>query len=82
MLDVRVGVNIYFIDVFLLQDFATPSLTEEDTNFLTEDNAVLERRVIEQFQLRRHWESRLNSCLFKCYIAEFLNVIFFVTALL
>ena len=41
-----------------LQDFATPSLTEENTIFFMEDNAELERREIEQFQLRRSWESR------------------------
>ena len=44
--------------VIFLQDFATPSLTEENTIFFTEDNAELERREIEQFQLRRSWESR------------------------
>ena len=40
------------------KDFATPSLTEENTEFYTEDNAELERKEIEQFQLRRRWESR------------------------
>ena len=54
------GVNIDFDrSVFLsLQDFATPSLTEQNTIFFTGDNAELERREIEQFQLRRRWESR------------------------
>ena len=40
------------------KDFATPSLTDENTVFYTEDNAELERREIEQFKLRRRWESR------------------------
>ena len=44
-------------DVFF-KDFATPSLTDENTVFYTEDNTELERREIEQFQLRRSWESR------------------------
>ena len=45
----------YFLS---FKDFATPSLTEENTVFYTEDNAELERKEIEQFQLRRRWESR------------------------
>lgn len=40
------------------KDFATPSLTDQNTVFYTEDNAELERREIEQFQLRRSWETR------------------------
>ena len=44
--------------LIFLQDFATPSLTEENNEFFTDDNAELERREIEQFQLRRRWESR------------------------
>ena len=44
--------------LIFLKDFATPSLTEENTVFFTDDNAELERREIEQFQLRRSWESR------------------------
>jgi len=44
--------------LFFLQDFATPSLTEENTVNFTDDNAELERREIKQFQLRRSWESR------------------------
>ena len=47
--------NSYFLS---FKDFATPSLTEENTVFYTEDNAELERKEIEQFQLRRRWESR------------------------
>ena len=56
----KFGVGIYFDENVLvsLQDFATPSLTEENTVFFTDDNAELERREIEQFQLRRSWESR------------------------
>ena len=44
-------------DVFF-KDFATPSLTDDNTVFYTEDNAELERREIEQFQPRRSWETR------------------------
>ena len=44
--------------LIFLQDFATPSLTEENTVFSTDDDAELERREIEQFQLRRSWENR------------------------
>lgn len=52
--------TLYFDDHILifLQDFATPSLTDENTVFFTDDNVELERREIEQFQLRRSWESR------------------------
>ena len=52
--------SFHFDDNVLVffQDFATPSLTEENTVFFTDDNAELERREIEQFQLRRSWESR------------------------
>ena len=44
--------------LIFLKDFATPSLTDENTVFFTDDNVELERREIEQFQLRRSWESR------------------------
>jgi len=50
-----------FVARFMIQmsrDFATPSLTEENTVNFTDDNAELERREIKQFQLRRSWESR------------------------
>lgn len=52
--------TLHFDDHILifLQDFATPSLTDENTVFFTDDNVELERREIEQFQLRRSWESR------------------------
>lgn len=46
---------------FVMQDFATPSLTEENTVFFTKDNAELERRELEQFKLRRSWESRCET---------------------
>ena len=46
-----------FSDAFF-KDFATPSLTNENTVFYTEDNAEIERMEIEQFKLRRRWESR------------------------
>ena len=46
-----------FSDAFF-KDFATPSLTDENTVFYTEDNAEIERMEIEQFKLRRRWESR------------------------
>lgn len=41
------------------QDFATPSLSEENAAFLTDDDA--ERREIKQFQLRKSWESRWET---------------------
>lgn len=44
--------------VVLLQDFATPSLTEEKKVFFTKDAEELERKEIEQFTFRRRWESR------------------------
>ncbi|XP_022796393.1 E3 ubiquitin-protein ligase rnf213-alpha-like isoform X3 [Stylophora pistillata] len=56
-----------FVVRFMIQmsrDFATPSLTEENTVFYTEDNAELERKEIEQFQLRRRWESSPHPYLF------------------
>ncbi|KAL9988404.1 hypothetical protein ACROYT_G002842 [Oculina patagonica] len=56
-----------FVVRFMIQmsrDFATPSLTEENTVFFTDDNAELERREIEQFQLRRSWESSPHPYLF------------------
>ncbi|XP_022806308.1 E3 ubiquitin-protein ligase rnf213-alpha-like [Stylophora pistillata] len=56
-----------FVVRFMIQmsrDFATPSLTEENTVFYAEDDAELERREIEQFQLRRRWESSPHPYLF------------------
>ena len=57
VLTTHLGYYAKLSDVFF-KDFATPSLTDENTVFYTEDNAELERREIEQFQLRRSWESR------------------------
>ncbi|RMX46188.1 hypothetical protein pdam_00007847 [Pocillopora damicornis] len=56
-----------FVVRFMIQmsrDFATPSLTEENTVFCTEDNAELERKETEQLQLRRRWESSPHPYLF------------------
>ena len=53
----HLGFYINLSDVSF-KDFATPSLTDDNTVFYTEDNAELERREIEQFQLRRSWETR------------------------
>ncbi|KAJ7339383.1 hypothetical protein OS493_005778 [Desmophyllum pertusum] len=56
-----------FVVRFMIQmsrDFATPSLTEENTVFFTDVNAKLERREIEHFQLRRSWESSPHPYLF------------------
>ena len=50
----------YFItfNFISLEDFATPSLSEENTDSIASDKAETEKREIEQFQLRRSWESR------------------------
>ncbi|XP_022803330.1 E3 ubiquitin-protein ligase rnf213-alpha-like isoform X2 [Stylophora pistillata] len=56
-----------FVVRFMIQmsrDFATPSLTEENTVFYTVDNEELKRKEIEQFQLRRQWESSPHPYLF------------------
>ncbi|KAJ7339375.1 hypothetical protein OS493_005769 [Desmophyllum pertusum] len=56
-----------FVVRFMIQmsrDFATPSLTEENTESFKEDNAKRERREIEQFQLRRSWENSPHPYLF------------------
>ncbi|XP_068735057.1 LOW QUALITY PROTEIN: E3 ubiquitin-protein ligase rnf213-alpha-like [Montipora capricornis] len=52
---------------FMIQmsrDFATPSLTDENTVFFAKDDAELERKEIEQFKLRRSWESSPHPYLF------------------
>ncbi|PFX17552.1 E3 ubiquitin-protein ligase RNF213, partial [Stylophora pistillata] len=51
-----------FVVRFMIQmsrDFATPSLIDENPMFYTEDNVELEQKEIEQFQLRRSWETRV-----------------------
>ncbi|XP_022801884.1 E3 ubiquitin-protein ligase rnf213-alpha-like, partial [Stylophora pistillata] len=56
-----------FVVRFMIQmsrDFATPSLTDENPVFYTEDNVELEQKEIEQFQLRRSWESSPHPYLF------------------
>ncbi|XP_067057901.1 E3 ubiquitin-protein ligase rnf213-alpha-like isoform X3 [Acropora muricata] len=56
-----------FVVRFMIQmsrDFATPSLTDENTFFYTKDDEDLERQEIEQFKLRRRWESSPHPYLF------------------
>ncbi|XP_074628909.1 E3 ubiquitin-protein ligase rnf213-alpha-like isoform X2 [Acropora palmata] len=56
-----------FVVRFMIQmsrDFATPSLTDENTVFYTKDDVDLERQEIEHFQLRRRWESSPHPYLF------------------
>ncbi|XP_068759451.1 E3 ubiquitin-protein ligase rnf213-alpha-like isoform X4 [Montipora capricornis] len=56
-----------FVVRFMIQmsrDFATPSLTDENAVFCTKDDVDLERQEIEQFQLRRRWESSPHPYLF------------------
>ncbi|XP_068731195.1 E3 ubiquitin-protein ligase rnf213-alpha-like [Montipora capricornis] len=56
-----------FVVRFMIQmsrDFATPSLTDENTVIFAKDDAELERQEIEQFKLRRSWESSPHPYLF------------------
>ena len=75
----HLGFYINLSDVSF-KDFATPSLTDDNTVFYTEDNAELERREIEQFQLRRSWETRWAN--WRCFQKNMypLNVLFRFTS--
>ena len=55
----KLDISLFYFSYFIsLEDFATPSLSEENTDSIASDKTETEKREIEEFQLRRSWESR------------------------